>query len=497
MISFSDKLVAARRRATLNVMYQALLAAALAGGVFLLLVALLGIVPAAWLGRFADLRGAAWIYALPVAAAVSVFAVVGLVGWRFLPDRLALARRADRLFGFRETVSTVTELEQTGVRPDSAVLGALYRQAEADGSEIEPERLVPLTISRLALVVPLLLAASVLVFTLTPQVQLAETEAGIAVAPPPLADDEREQVAQDITRIAESIADQVEHRPDSYMEAVARTLETLTERLATDPGFTREELAAALSELATHAEQAQSTTPRSIRERISEVLQAIAEEVRAPAHLMPEGLAGEEAPSGDVAPGQQAQPGEGDGEAQPPRDISAMIDDLEQRQQNFARGMDQDEYEAMVTGGYMEAAMERNRVAMEEAAMSAEQAQIMGGATESDAGESNLAGQGVDALDHGGPQGVEADFGFGEDLTLEATPAGEGRRFEMDLPPEAEFSAPDFAIALPEGSGWAYTPESAARRVPVALINRDAISIYLQTLNNAAAASAGGAMGTP
>src|SRR5690606_30957176 len=102
---------------------------------------------------------------------------------------------------------------------------------------------------------------------------------------------------------------------DPYMQAVARTLESLAERLTADSGLTRSELVEALDTLALHTEAATGYVPRSLRQQIAEVLDTLARDVESPTTQIAEAdapPAGELDDPGAPPPGSGEQ---GDGEA--------------------------------------------------------------------------------------------------------------------------------------------------------------------------------------
>lgn len=504
MVAFGNRLVSAWQRARQRALVEAVVAGVFAGLAGLLVLALLRIAPADALGGLAPLREATWPLFVPAALAILVFAVSYLYRSTRLPSVLALAQEADSRFGFKETVSTVTELDQSGRTPDSAVLSALYRSAEADGARIDPQALVPIRLPRLALALPVLLVAAVAVLALTPAARLAEAErvASTETAPSAtIADDEREQLAQDITRVAEVINKQLDVVGDPYMQAVARTLETLSERIASDPNLTRGELVEALDALAAHTEAATGYVPRSLRDQVADVLDTIARGVETPTTRVAEASAteGQEVPGESDLQGTPPQSqGDDEGGSGAPSELSAMLDAMEANQEFLGRGVDVDNEtgdtaDSVANANYYEIARQRNAEMEAQAAQMGENAQVIGAAADAQAGESQLAGQGTDELDLGGGELTGVEFESGDELLLAANPSGEGRRFEMDLPPEAEFSAVDRNVVLPEGTGWAYTPESTPERNGVGLLNRDAVSTYLQALVNRAPTDGEGA----
>lgn len=434
-----------------------------------------GLLPAAdWPGDLA----AAGVLAAVVALAVAL--------WRLmhLPDAGGLARLADRRFALDERMSTAIGLTDAG--PDGAVLRrALLADAAAHLPRVEPALMAPFRPTSVGLALPVLAALGLAVVLLIPLPPAAP--GAVLTAEAPLDEADRAAAAEDVTRVADLMREQAEVRDDPYMEAVARTLDSLAARLESDPGLTRAEAVAALDALSAEARAAGTDWRGDAGARLPEMVAALAEMLAEPPpppgapapgdipDAMAAGLNGE--PTAPGAPG-PAQPS-----GTPREGLEAMLDE-------FAQGQGQPAGAAppgsppspVVQGSFNEPIRSPEEMAAQRAAQASEQAQLMGPSANAQAGESILAGEGTDALDQADAGAVAVTFETSGDFVLEANVAGEGRQMLRDLPPETVLS-PVTAFDLAEAqANWQALPPAAAWRDRIGPAERVAVQDYFLAL---------------
>ncbi len=187
-----------------------------------------------------------------VFAAVLLVAVAVVMSRR--PDIDALARAADRRFALDERLSTALEVAGSP-QQEGLVADVLVADAGRRSRAVEPGALLPWRWPRLLAAVPVLALIAVGI-TLLPPITRQETVAtSPGAAPTALQAEERTQAASNIRRIAALVRADAERRGDTYLGAVAQTLERVggdIESGAVDRAAVTRELA----ELLSHAERA-------------------------------------------------------------------------------------------------------------------------------------------------------------------------------------------------------------------------------------------------
>lgn len=239
-----ERLRRARARARAALLLRAALwlaaaaaAAALAGAV------------AAELGRPLPPAAGAWAAVLLATAALATLALA----WRRSPDLALVARRADARFGLRERAGTALELSRAGARRAAAgpLAAELLRDAERHADRIDPRRLVPLRVPRVAALALGLVAATAVVQL----VGLPSWGTGSAPLPLPLTGAQAEVTSVNLRRAAELLERNAQRSEDPYLQALARAFEELGRQVEAGT-LDRTEVEREVDRLLEHAERA-------------------------------------------------------------------------------------------------------------------------------------------------------------------------------------------------------------------------------------------------
>ena len=246
------RLGAARRRLDLRLGLTGAAWSALAAAVLVALIKLASLV-----GVLPTDAGSGWRSGVAVLA-------IGLLGtavwvWRSRPDMQAMARRADQRFGLHERLSTALELD--GRLPEderaSPVVAALFRDAAAHTSKVDPRSLVPIGLPRPAIAFALV-AAGVLALQLIWPTGRAPGSALLAAA----ADSDSESAAELILDIAELVREEAERESNDELRVVATSLEQLASDVV-DEGQGGQPVANELAQLLAEAEAAAANVTES------------------------------------------------------------------------------------------------------------------------------------------------------------------------------------------------------------------------------------------
>lgn len=411
-----------------------------------------------------------------------------------LPSIEDAARFADHVLAAREQFSTAHETSGREGRSlvERALLNVVDNQSDKLSPAIVPIRLAPRVVPVLALAVTLI----GLVWAIPAQLPTAAlpADAMANTMSEELAADEQAQVAEDVQRIANLMSSQAERRDDEFSMAIARTLEALGERLASGETMTRSEIAAELESLRDYAITATSDWRGSAGERLPELLDALAEKVTLPPQMeaaqalpnMPEAVG--QAPEQQPASSQTAQQNAENGPTSPPPagarpDFDSLMADAEQALGN--RPGDQDEWKnenfenPAVTQGYLEAAKAQNEAELAiRSSEGGQDAQIIGPSSDSEAGDSMLAGDGTEQIGDAPVFGAPLDFETSDEMNLASNDTGEGQRIEKEIEPPSQLTV----VADPtDRSGiesWARRDETAASRSTVPAADRERVSAY-------------------
>jgi hypothetical protein len=249
------RLAAARRR--LDVQRGLIGAAwsALAAAVVVVLLQL-----ASLAGLIGSLGGSEWQWAGVVF--VPGLLVTAVSVWRSRPDLLQMARRADRRFDLKERLSTTVELDSRGGDVDRAspVVAALFRDAAAHASRVDPRRLVPFEIPRPAVAFVVVTAGVILLQLISPAVG-SDREPGAALLAA-AADPDAEASSELILDIADLMREQAEEESNNYLRVVATSLEQLASDVV-EQGRGGQPVADELARLLSQAEGAATSVSES------------------------------------------------------------------------------------------------------------------------------------------------------------------------------------------------------------------------------------------
>jgi hypothetical protein len=460
------------------------LARALCAGLAVSLIALL----ANRLGLVGEIN----IAVLAVFAAVIAVAISA--AFELLPTLDDAARLADQSLAAREQFSTAQE---AGSRLDpNLVERALLDVADSQSAQLNAN-IVPLRLVPRVLPVAVLAAALALVAWLVPE-PLPAPEIVAQVSQPTVGEDlegeEQLQVAEDVQRLANLLSSQAESRNDEYSMAIARTLEALGERLASGETMNRSEVAAELESLRDYAIAATSDWRGTVGERLPELIDALAEKVALPpqmeaAQMMPNtpeavGDAPKQQPSGSET-GQQS--GESGPSAPPPAgarpDFDSLMADAEERLGGRLEDPDTWNYENFenpaVTQGYLEAAKAQNEaeLAMRSSELG-QDAQVIGPSSDSEAGDSMLAGDGTEQIGGAELFGSQLEFETSDEMNLAANDTGEGQRIEKEIEPPSQLTVVADPTDRSGMESWERRDETAASRSTVPTADRERVSAY-------------------
>ncbi len=162
------------------------------------------------------------------------------------PSIATLARAAERRFAMRESLSTALEVALIDAPHYGAIGAALLRRAESHAGEIDVRTLVPLTLPRMALGVPVLLLLAVVFATALPAPVLRDKLGALRTArsaDAAMTEQQRAQDAADVAAVAAVLRRDGRERGDVELLALAQEVTDLGRRFAADPAMGRETLA--------------------------------------------------------------------------------------------------------------------------------------------------------------------------------------------------------------------------------------------------------------
>lgn len=395
------------------------------------------------------------------------------VPWALLstPSLIEMARRADLHFGLSERASTALEIAHGASRTAqvdraSAEVGAaLFRDAERHAVHIEPRELVRLRLAReLWLVLVLAVVAAAVQFGV-PQLRAVGLGTPAAVATE-LGNEELGEVVTNLRRAAELLEQEAERRDDPYLEAVAEAMVELGESIELGE-ISLSEAQQGIERLLEHASRAYGLEELQIEEGdpllTDPDLSTESEgEMRSDDPEGREGILGASAAAANS-------------------DQSPLNQLLERLEEDAAAREAIGNLEGSVTASYaaqIEEASERR--ALQRVRAEAAGGQPLGGAQESQAGESPFAGQGVQPLEGeaAGPDLEGIDVG-GEEVMLPGGEVQADEQVQMDLTPEADFT--EVADTDLEGTNaWEAGEETELRRDLLTPRDRAVVSRYFE-----------------
>ncbi len=375
------------------------------------------------------------------------------------PSRLEAARRADRLLGLEERLSTAVEFESAS--GEGIVELAQRLDAERHAEAVQVSRVAPLRLPGVGWAALALLVSS-LAAQLLPPPTLPEVTGSFGRA-------ELERALDQVERLQTAVAREAERREDPYLGAVAEALEVFRRDLASG-GLDRQESRRQLTQIIEHMMRASDLegNPAALAEQLL---------ASSPPELSADAAAGDAPTRG----GDGAQPHlEGD---LPP---FAGLDPLLDAANRPLEGGPENE-RAPLTEGSRGGYTDRELIeALQEQALRASQAAreadgaIIGAAADSNPGASRLAGQGFQELT-GDPTESDPDAFAFEDLALPGEIASEGRRIELELPPDVELV--EVSGSLPTLGPWRTLPEAALTTEFFPMSYREELSRYFTPLD--------------
>ncbi|MCW5715044.1 MAG: hypothetical protein KIT43_11075 [Bauldia sp.] len=487
----SERLKMVQRRAAQRQAVRSLFVAATATlATFTLLGAgyLLAGRPASWVfGPVAGERAGIAGPLLQTGIAATLVGLVVLAGLAVLNrhggnDIGSHARAADRRFGRKERFSTALEVagDRRGL---SAVSQALMIDVAAHVAAIDPRDLVPVRISG-----PILAAAAMALFigaamlaalTYAPAAGVG-TGATLPAQPAILAEAEREDVAEEIRRIAMALAEDAERRDDPYLGAIARELERVAEAVATEPTLDRAGLTADLERLRANTADAYGRAGETagatgdLTRLVDGALREVIEGPRGASPLSPEPgprpameggepaapAAGEPGP--DAAAPAAFPPGAMPSPTPPGPGAAANTDDLY-------------ELEALNVAA-AEAARRAARNLDQPGQLAG--AVPIGAAADAGIGEGDAAGRGVRPLEGGAVTEFGTPPEIAGEMVLEDAREGDGRRLRMDTAPPGAGTGIPLAEGERTDAGWRQLPEQEVTRTIIQPSAADVLTRY-------------------
>jgi hypothetical protein len=440
----------------------------------------------AGLKLFSGFAGAAF-WRLPASASdttlLASFTLLALLAWSVVrawlrtPDLEAVALWTDSATGSHERLTTAVETWRVG--PRNRTEEALLFDAGSRAIEVDPARLVPLRWPRPIWPLAVALAAA-LTLQLMPvrnaAVDRTRTEADQS-------SESFDDTGVKVRRVAELVAKGAEERNDPYLQAVARSLDQLGERIERGE-LARTQIDSELDRLFEHLGRALESDDAAL----SELLTSFSETGPNVAAAVQEGL--EPAPAGELgearATPQGAEP-DARPSSGPPPSLADILTELELRFEPPdapTASATPDAGGATTQGFYTDidpelvAELERRRqLSLQRAQQAA--GQPVGAAEQANEGAGDVAGEGVQPLQ----RGLNDTFGQREEAPESETVAlpegaqGEGPRIRREVAPEAELSEVEALAVSPQGE-WRRAREAEGRRERLGIMDREVVSRY-------------------
>ncbi len=195
---------------------------------------------------------------LAIDVAVVVMLIAPAVALLRRPEIDRMARAADAKFQLHESVSTALEVAAAPNRHAGVVSQALLQSVQARAASVVPSNLVPVTLPRVALGVPVLIAVAALLSVAPPPPLLQEAWGALRASPEvgTFTDADRDEAAVTLQAIAAILKQDGEDRADPQIQQIAHDLEQLGKQLATTPGMGIQDLADGLDRLMARATEA-------------------------------------------------------------------------------------------------------------------------------------------------------------------------------------------------------------------------------------------------
>jgi len=456
---------------------------------------------AAWFGDATFPITTAWIVCGAAAVTLAVLLPLALIR---TPTLLSLAKAADERFGLQERLSTALELTAARSGPQSAVRAALFTDVAREARALDPKVLVPVTIPKLGWTMPFLAGGAILLgFLPTPPMPPVAAGAQPALAvygDRAMSREEQEAVAAQIERVSKLAAERAEEHADPLMQAVARTLESLADRVRSDGSFERGEILSVLQDMAAYAAQEAQTGQG--QDGISALLEAAARQI-APNMVAFGSTDARSTGERASVPTARAE-GENDSVATPQTTQGAK-QVAEQGRQGTKKGLVEDELtklsssdagiESGASGGEgTPTTASSNNYSMVErhALRQTQRADMVGDFEQSRDGnfsnpmDNPWGGETTrenDSVPGAAEEASAPDVAFGTnaELMLEAREIGEGRRVRRDTPPVARFTPVEDRASATGNPAWIRQDEVEVSRSYLGPDLRDFVSAYFMS----------------
>jgi hypothetical protein len=435
---------------------------------------------------FSGFAGSA-IWRLPESASdptlLASFTLLALLAWSVVrawlrtPDLEEVALWTDRATGLDERLTTAVETWREG--PRNRTEEALLFDAGSRAAEVDPARLVPLRWPR-----PIWPLAVALTAALTLQLMPVPNAAvDVTRTETEEASESFDETGVKVRRVAELVAKGAEERNDPYLQAVARSLDQLGERIERGE-LARAQIDSELDRLFEHLGRALESDDASLSELLNSFSETDPNAAAVQETLEP-AAAGE---LGVARATPEAAKADARSSAGPPPSLADILTELELRFEPpdapTTTSATRDAGGATTQGFYTDidpeliAELERRRQLSLQRAQQAG-GQPVGAAEQANEGAGDVAGEGVQPLE----RGLDDTFGQGEEAPESVTVAlpegaqGEGPRIRREVVPEAELSEVEALAVSPEGH-WRRAREAEGRRERLGIMDREVVSRY-------------------
>lgn len=472
--AISEKLRQVRQKLLLRVLLHCL---AHSAGVAILLYAILS-----WVGSWSQPLS----FYVSLGGFVLSFLTLAAIRISRLPGTVAVARLADSHFELDERLSAAVEAAATA---ESGLITDL-QQADARNhvEQVDPVSMVPMRLNRPTVAFGSIALLALLVTLLVPAG--ADSPLNVNSQPQEFTQQQLSDTAEEIKRVAESLAADASEQDNDYVSAIARALEDLAQQL--DRGeVTRTELTESLDLIAEHL----TLADHSALEYASQLRELGQQELAAPSTPQSEpeaqSTAQEMSDGFDLladapVPTFQANAGgdsESDGAAV---EQEQQLDAAAQQDSPQLLGMEDNSATArhyMEPDPEMVARLEERRQQMLAEGATPDGAVPVGAAQQSTAGEGDIGGEG--AGETSDAEQTDVDFAFDdEEIQLPTAGNTEGQRVTVEASPDTVFTDTDGAVQF-AFSHWLTSEEAPLEQSLIGLRQQDAVMRYFLPMDPA------------
>lgn len=421
---------------------------------------------------------------LYASVAVSAFTFIMLTALRLLrlPGPVPLAQRVDSHFMLDERLSAAVEGQTSGM---PGLMADLQRQDALNClQQVDPVAMIPVRLSRpgtglLATAAALLIAMLALPSTADPVTAAPTTQRELGQW-------EKDKLAEEITRVAETLTADARDLGNDYLGAVARSLESLAQQLSHGE-VSRPELITSLSRITEHLTLADHSATAHIERLIELSQQELAEPPANSAALGESEAAGAPTDSHTQQAAQEEPPvpirelnagGDATSESlssDPALEVNA--EDLRDAPRLLSM-----EDNSATSRHYMEpdpemvARLEERRQQMIAEGAAPDGAVPVGAAQQSTAGDGDVGGEGTGETS--AVEQSETDFVFGADaMQLPTSANNEGQRITVAASPDTVFTETDGAVQF-AFSHWLPSDEAPLDQTLIGLHQQDSVRRY-------------------